>query len=152
MHVSAKVDYALRALIEIVRDPGHAPVPAEKLGRLQNIPTGFLQAILGDLRRAGIVRSVRGQGGGWLLATSPESVSVAHVLRAVDGPLVSVHGQRPENVEYDESAKVLQHVWIAARSGLRDILENVSLVDLASGELQPEILARTNDVEAWQPR
>lgn len=150
--MSAKVDYALRALIEIVRDPGHEPVPAEQIGRLQHIPTGFLQAILGDLRRAGILRSVRGKGGGWLVVVAAESVSVADVIRAVDGPLVSVHGQSPESVEYEESVRALQPVWIAARSSLRQILENVSLVHLATGDLPTDVVAHTAESDAWQRR
>ena len=119
MRVSAKADYALRALIEIaVRSDGSA-VSAEQLGKAQDIPHGFLQAILADLRRAGIVVSQRGQSGGWRFARGPETVTVADVIRAVDGPLVSVYGLRPEAVAYNESAQVLQHVWIAARSSLR---------------------------------
>lgn len=152
MQVSAKSDYALRALIEIARDAGPTPVPAERLGRRQSIPTAFLQAILADLRRAGIVRSVRGHGGGWLLAVPPDSVSVADVIRAVDGPLVSVHGERPERVQYQDSASVLQPVWIAARSGLREILEGVTLDDLAEGNLPDVIRTRAADSDAWQPR
>lgn len=152
MQVSAKVDYALRALIEIVRDPGHEPVPAEQVGRLQQIPTGFLQAIFADLRRAGIVRSVRGKGGGWLVAVPAESVSVADVIRAVDGPLVSVHGQSPENIDYEESVSALLPVWIAARSSLRQILESVSLDDLATGELPDDVMTHTADSDAWQRR
>src|SRR5699024_4327112 len=129
MQVSAKSDYALRALIEIARDSSGEPLAAEQLARLQDIPTAFLQAILADLRRSGIVRSVRGKGGGWLLEALADSVSVADVIRSVDGPLVSVHGKRPERVQYRDSAQVLQPVWIAARSGLREILEGVTLAD-----------------------
>ena len=127
MRVSAKSDYALRALIELASREDGSPVSAEELGRLQEIPHGFLQAILADLRRAGVVMSQRGQSGGWRLAREPESVSVADVIRAVDGPLVSVYGLRPEAVSYNDSADVLQHVWIAARSSLRDVFEHVSI-------------------------
>src|SRR3954453_24167544 len=135
MRVSAKSDYALRALIELAGREDGAPVSAEELGRLQEIPHGFLQAILADLRRAGVVMSQRGQSGGWRMARDPESVSVADVIRAVDGPLVSVYGLRPEAVSYNEKAEVLQLVWIAARSSLRDVFENVSLAHLAGGSL-----------------
>ena len=112
MRVSAKSDYALRALIELATRKDGSPVSAEELGRLQEIPHGFLQAILADLRRAGVVMSQRGQSGGWRMAREPEDVSVADVIRAVDGPLVSVYGLRPEAVSYNDSAEVLQHVWI----------------------------------------
>ena len=118
MRVSAKSDYALRALIEMAGRNDGAPVSAEELGRLQGIPHGFLQAILADLRRAGVVVSQRGQSGGWRLGRPAGEVSVADVIRAVDGPLVSVYGLRPESVTYNESAEVLQHVWIAARHSL----------------------------------
>ena len=151
MRVSAKSDYALRALIELATRKDGEPVSAEELGRLQDIPHGFLQAILADLRRAGVVISQRGQSGGWLMARAAESVSVADVIRAVDGPLVSVYGLRPEAVTYNESAGVLQHVWIAARSSLRDVFEQVSLRALADGSLPEAVIARTRSEDAWQP-
>ena len=152
MRVSAKSDYALRALIELAgRDDG-SPVSAEELGRLQEIPHGFLQAILADLRRAGVVMSQRGQSGGWRLARDAGArVSVADVIRAVDGPLVSVYGLRPEAVSYNESAEVLQHVWIAARSSLRDVFEHVSIRALADGKLPRAVTSRTQSEDAWQP-
>ena len=151
MRVTAKSDYALRALIEIARRSDDAPVSAEEIGKLQDIPHGFLQAILADLRRADIVVSQRGQSGGWRFARSPESVSVADVIRAVDGPLVSVYGLRPESVAYGESAKVLQHVWIAARHALRSVFEGVSIQDLADGNLPSAVADLTADEDAWQP-
>src|SRR5919199_792737 len=119
MRVSAKSDYALRALIELASREGGDPVSAEELGRLQEIPHGFLQAILADLRRAGIVLSQRGQSGGWRMARPADDVSVADVIRAVDGPLVSVYGLRPEAVSYNEAAEVLQGVWIAGSKPIR---------------------------------
>src|SRR5881394_3922232 len=121
MRVSAKSDYALRALIEIASRGDGTPVSAEEVGRLQDIPHGFLQAILADLRRSGIVMSVRVQSGGWRMARQASDVSVADIIRAVDGPLVSVYGLRPEAVSYNESAEILQHVWIAARTALREV-------------------------------
>src|SRR3954471_9408180 len=135
MRVSAKSDYALRALIELAGRDGGSPVSAEELGRLQEIPHGFLQAILADLRRAGVVMSQRGQSGGWRMGRPAAEVSVADVIRAVDGPLVSVYGLRPESVSYNEAADVLQHVWIAARHSLRDVFERVSIQDLSDREL-----------------
>jgi Rrf2 family protein len=151
MRVSAKADYALRALIEMAGSDGAAPISAEQLGRRQEIPHGFLQAILADLRKAGVVVSQRGQSGGWRLAREPGEVSVADVIRAVDGPLVSVYGLRPEAVEYNPSAEILQHVWIAARHSLRDVFEVVSIADLAAGTLPDSVAARTADEDAWQP-
>ena len=151
MRVSAKSDYALRALIEMAARQDGRAVSAEELGRLQEIPHGFLQAILADLRRSDIVISQRGQSGGWRMGRDPGSVSVADVIRAVDGPLVSVYGLRPEAVSYNGSAEVLQHVWIAARRSLRDVFEQVSIQQLADGELPAAVTSRTADEDAWQP-
>ena len=151
MRVSAKSDYALRALIEMAARTDGKAVSAEELGKLQDIPHGFLQAILADLRKADIVLSQRGQSGGWRMARSAESVSVADVIRAVDGPLVSVYGLRPEAVEYNERADVLQHVWIAARDSLREVFEKVSIAQLAARTLPDEVTSRTADEDAWQP-
>ena len=150
MRVSAKSDYALRALIELASRADGTAVSAEELGRLQSIPHGFLQAILADLRRAGVVMSQRGQSGGWRVARDPETVTVADVIRAVDGPLVSVYGLRPEAVSYNDSAKVLQHVWIAARSSLREVFEQVTIRQLADHKLPRPVTARTKDEDAWQ--
>src|SRR5919106_4961062 len=145
MRVTAKSDYALRALIEIARRGGDGPVSAEEIGRLQDIPHGFLQAILADLRRAGVVVSQRGQSGGWRLGRVAEQVTIADVVRAVDGPLVSVYGLRPEAVTYNDSAIVLQHAWIAARHSLRQVFESVSIQHLADGKLPKSVSAMTRD-------
>jgi Rrf2 family protein len=151
VRVSAKSDYALRALIELAGRPDGDPVSAEELGRRQEIPHGFLQAILADLRRAGIVLSQRGQSGGWRMAKDAAEVTVADVIRAVDGPLVSVHGTRPEAVSYNGAAEALQLVWIAARSSLREVCEQVSIQALADQRLPRAVAARTKDDDAWQP-
>ena len=151
MRVSAKSDYALRALIELASRTDGSPVSAEEIGRLQDIPHGFLQAILADLRRAGVVMSQRGQSGGWRMARDAETVTVADVIRAVDGPLVSVYGLRPEAVSYNQSADVLQHVWIAARTSLREVFEQVSIRALADGTLPRAVTSRTQSEDAWQP-
>jgi Rrf2 family protein len=151
MRVSAKSDYALRALIEMATRGEGARVSAEELGQLQGIPRGFLQAILADLRRASIVISVRGQNGGWRLATDASAITVADIIRAVDGPLVSVYGLRPESVQYNDSAMGLQLVWIAARANLREVFEQVTVAALAEGKLPPEVMALTDDQDAWQP-
>ena len=151
MRVSAKSDYALRALIEMASRVDGRPVSAEELGRLQEIPHGFLQAILADLRRSGIVMSQRGQSGGWRMGRDASGITVADVIRAVDGPLVSVYGLRPEAVSYNETAEVLQHVWIAARHSLRDVFEHVSIQQLSDGKLPKAVTTRTADEDAWQP-
>lgn len=150
MRVSAKSDYALRALIALAAEGDSAAVSAEEIGRRQGIPHGFLQAILADLRRAGVVTSQRGQAGGWRLARPPAEVTIADVIRAVDGPLVSVYGLRPEAVTYNDDARVLQPVWIAARSALREVFEAVTIRDLARGSLPRAVQRRTQDEEAWR--
>ncbi|MFN3340544.1 MAG: RrF2 family transcriptional regulator [Dietzia sp.] len=160
MRVTAKSDYALRALVELAtaqRDhggdgPPENPISAEELGRLQDIPHGFLQSILSDLRRAGIVASRRGKTGGWTLAQDAGSITVADVLRAVDGPLVSVYDVRPEAVDYNERASILQHVWIASRASLRRVMDAVTISDLAEGRLPDDVHTLTLDDDAWEPR
>jgi Rrf2 family protein len=151
MRVSAKSDYALRALIEIAGHPGGQALSAEELGRRQDIPRGFLQSILADLRRAGIARSQRGQAGGWLMARDADDVTVADVIRAVDGPLVSVYGLRPEAVSYNDAAQPLQHVWIAARTSLREVFERVTIASLAAKRLPDQVTDLTQDEDAWRP-
>ena len=176
MRVTAKSDYALRALIELARatvetaetgatgatgaSPGGADrsaaatptISAEELGRLQDIPPGFLQSILADLRRAGFVASRRGKTGGWVLARPAGSISVADVMRAVDGPLVSVYDVRPEAVEYNAGAEVLQYVWIASRAALRRVMDAVTIADLATGVLPEDVHELTLDEDAWDAR
>jgi Rrf2 family protein len=150
MRISAKSDYAVRALIELARSKGD-PLTAERISAAQDIPRGFLLAILAEMRRAGLVRSRRGQSGGWLLACPPEAVSVADIIRAVEGPLATVHGRRPEDVSYDEQNVQLQQVWVAVRASLRDVLEHVTVAHLANGRLPRQVTARTGDLDAWQP-
>lgn len=151
MRVSTKSDYALRALIEIAVDPGDVALSAEVIGARQDIPRGFLQAILADLRRAGMIQSQRGPNGGWRLAKQAADISVADVIRTVDGPLVSVYGLRPEAVDYNESAAPLQQVWISARHALRSVFEHVTIQQLADGKLPVEVTGRTQDEDAWLP-
>lgn len=154
MRVSAKSDYALRALIEIARrrDDSGQVVAAEELSKAQRIPHGFLQGILADLRKAGIVASQRGQSGGWKMALDPSEVTIADVMRAVDGPIVSISGTRPESVEYNEQAVVLQRVWIAARASLREVLEHTTIAHLANGKLPAGVERRSRDEDAWHTR
>lgn len=152
MKVSAKVDYAVRALIEIARTEDGRPLSAESIATAQDIPRDFLLSVLADLRRAGIVASQRGQSGGWVLQQEASAVSVADVIRAVDGPLVSVHGRPPENIAYHGSAQALQQVWIAVRSSLREVLEQVTIAHLLAQELPPVALDRIQDADAWRRR
>ena len=150
MRVSTKSDYALRALIEITRRDD--VVSAEQVGASQDIPHGFLQSILADLRRAGLVASQRGQSGGWRMAADPADVSVADVIRAVDGPLLSVYGVRPESVSYNESADgAADRVGRRATAASARCFETVTIAALASGSLPDDVVARTVDEDAWNP-
>ena len=150
MRVSAKVDYALRAALELAAvDDG--PLKGERIAQAQGIPLKFLENILLELRHHGLVQSQRGAEGGYWLARPADEITLAEVIRAVEGPLANVRGVRPERVEYLGSAERLQEVWIAVRANLRSVLETVTLADVASGKLPGAISAVTEDPEAWQP-
>src|SRR4051794_9549387 len=135
MRISAKADYAVRALAELAANETGRPVKGEILATRQDIPLNFLENILRELRRAGIVRTQRGAEGGYLLARPPAQVNLAQILRAVEGPLAAVQGTRPDQLTYDGAATVLVDVWIAVRANLRSVLEKVTLADLARGTL-----------------
>jgi Rrf2 family protein len=139
VRISAKADYAVRVAAELAAATPKTPVKGEHLATSQQIPLKFLENILGSLRTAGIVASKRGAEGGYLLAQKPADVTVADVIRAVDGPLGAVRGEPPEDLTYPGPAKRVVDVWIAARASLRTVLEHVTLADLASGKLSPKI-------------
>jgi Rrf2 family protein len=152
MHVTAKADYAVRAVVELADSGQASPRKVDEVAQAQSIPVSFLENILTQLRSAGIVRSQRGPEGGYWLAHPPEEVNLAQIIRAVEGPLVGVRGQRPEEVEYAGSAESLQQVWIALRANLRAVLEQVTVADVAEGRLPKEVVALTRGEEAWQTR
>src|SRR3954470_4991391 len=151
MRISAKADYAMRAVVELAAatDP---PVKRDEIVQAQRIPVKFLESILSELNHAGIVSSQRGSEGGYWLARPADEISVADVMRAVDGPLASVRGQRPQDVDYTGIALELQRVWIAVRHNLRAVVENVTVADLGNGQLTDEIVALADDPEAWVTR
>lgn len=151
MQVNAKVDYALRALTELANvAPG--PMKAEAIARAQGIPPKFLENILLELRHAGIVLSQRGADGGYRLGRPANEITLADVIRVVDGPLANVRGLRPESLEYIGPATSLLPVWIALRANMRAVLEHVTLEDVCSGELPENITTLTADPEAWNRR
>ena len=152
MHVTAKADYAVRAVVELADSAQDSPRKVDEVAQAQSIPVSFLENILTQLRSSGIVRSQRGPEGGYWLAHPAEEVNLAQIIRAVEGPLVGVRGQRPEEVEYVGSAESLQQVWIALRANLRKVLENVTVADVAAGRLPKEVLALTREEHAWQTR
>src|SRR6266478_5392146 len=148
MRLSARADYALRAAIELAAaSSGH--VTADQLARAQQIPGKFLETILTQLRRVGIIRSQRGPDGGFWLARPADEISLADIIRAIDGQLLGVRGERPENVTYPGAAEPLQRVWIALRANERAILETVTLDDIVSGELPPAVAVLTENPRAW---
>ncbi len=135
MRITAKADYAVRAGAELAAAEPGMPVKGEAIATAQHIPLNFLENILRELRRAGIVRTQRGAEGGYLLAVPPEQVSVADVIRAVEGPLAAIQGIRPDQLHYEGAAAALADVWVAMRASLRSVLDHVTLADIASGEL-----------------
>jgi Rrf2 family protein len=147
MRISARADYALRAAAELAA-AGGGPVKGDALAAAQSIPAKFLENILADLRHARLVRSQRGSDGGYWLAHPADEISLADVIRAVEGPLASVRGEAPEDVEYPGPAKDLQDIWIAVRAAVRGVVEHVTLADLASGNLPEEIRAMGQDPDA----
>ncbi len=151
MRVSAKVDYAVRAALELTV-AGEGPVKGERIAEAQKIPLKFLENILSELRRAGIVGSQRGAEGGYWLAKPAKRVSVADIIRAVEGPLADVKGTPPEKLKFLGPAKPLKAVWVAARAALRSVLEEVTLADIASGELPPVVAQMTAAKGAWSRR
>lgn len=149
MRVSAKADYAIRAAAELAATDPAVPLKAERISDAQDIPIKFLETILLELKHAGIVRSQRGPDGGYALARPADEIALADVIRAVDGPLANVRGDRPENTSYTGVAEPLTTVWIAVRAALREILEDTTLADLVSGELPERVRTLAEDPEAW---
>lgn len=148
MQVSAKLDYAVRAMLELA-----AAAPErrtrDQVAETRGIPGKYLEAILGSLRQAGLVRSHRGPDGGYALATDPGAITVAEIARAVEGPLTLVQGQRPESVP--DGPEPLAALWVAVRASLRSVLESVTLADLLDGQLPTEVEALIADDDAWRP-
>jgi len=150
VYISAKVDYAVRALCTLA-DAGGRPVTAEALATAQGLPAKFLESILNDMRRAGLLLSQRGADGGYRLSRPPKDISVADVIRPLDGPLAEVRGLRPEAASYEGSAEHLRDVWVAVRASLRQVLEAVTISDIVRGELPRSVRKLTDDPEAWLP-
>jgi Rrf2 family protein len=150
MRISARADYAVRAVVELAVRQGEGPVKAEAVAIAQDIPHKFLEGILGDLRRGGVVDSRRGGGGGYRLAREAAEITVADVIRAVDGPIVSVRGERPTGLSYSGTAEPLLPLWIALRANVRRILEGVTIADLAAGALPEPVERLAAEPAAWE--
>ena len=155
MRISAKVDYAVRAAVELAqRSPTRAsgPTKGDQVGEAQGIPTKYLENILAELRRSGIVGSQRGADGGYWLARPPSDVTVADIIRAVEGPLADVRGDAPEHLDYAGPAKPLEQVWVATRASLRNVLEAVTLADIVDDRLPRKVKKLLDDPDAWARR
>jgi adenylyl-sulfate kinase len=152
MRISAKADYAVRAAIELAAAPTDKPVPAQRIATSQGIPLNFLEHILSELRVAGLVGSQRGTEGGFRLAREPQQITIADIIRAVEGPLATVRGGKPEHADYPGAASQLPRVWIAVRKNLRDVVEHVTVADVASARLPASINRLADDPEAWVTR
>jgi len=150
MHLTATADYALRAVLEIAA-ASPDKTTAEQVARVQKIPHKFVENILGTLKRAGIVSARRGIEGGYWLAKPASEITLADVIRAVEGPLANVRGVRPEQVRYTGAARPLKDVWIAVRVNLRSVLERVTLADVLKGKLPAPVTQLTRRSDAWQP-
>lgn len=151
MQISAKTDYAIRALLSLAR---HEPrlVKVDVVVREQGLPRKFVEAILGELRRAGIVRSQRGVEGGYGLARPADEITLGAVIRAVDGPLAEVRGLRPHETTYEGVAQHLPQLWIAVRSALRSVLDDTTLGQLLRGEFPEHVQRLVDEPDAWLPR
>jgi Rrf2 family protein len=141
VYVTAKVEYAVRALVELAAAPRGAAVKSTAIAKAQDMPRKFLENILAELRTAGFVVTQRGPGGGSLLARDPDDITLAEVFRALEGPLAAVRGVRPEHLNYAGAARPLADVWIAVRASLRQVLEHVTLADIVEGR-QPAVVRR----------
>ena len=148
MRVSAKADYAVRAAVEIAAAYPD-PIKRDEIAKTQRVPPKFLEAILTELRHARLIQSQRGAEGGHKLARPATEITVADIVRSVDGPLASVHGEAPEDLAYDGRAEPLQFVWVALRASIRSVLEGITLADLAENHLPGRILDLTTDPEDW---
>lgn len=151
MQVSARADYALRAATELAQAAAEdvGPLKGERISERQRIPKKFMENILLDLKHSGIVRTQRGAAGGYWLAQPATEITLADIIRAVEGPLANIRGEYPETVEYEGVAKPLTEVWIAVRANLRAVLETVTLADLVEGSLPASVEELTRDPEAW---
>lgn len=151
MQISAKSDYAIRALLSLA---AHEPelVKADVVVTEQGLPRKFVEAILGDLRRAGLVRSQRGAVGGYALARPAGEITIASVIRAVDGPLAEVRGLRPHETNYSGVARHLPDVWVAVRASIRQVLDETTLAHVLTGDLPPHVRSMVDNPDSWLPR
>lgn len=152
MRVTAAVDYAVRAVLELAVLPAGVRLKGDAIAEHQQISFRFVERLLADLRRAGIVASQRGHDGGYWLARPATEISVADVVRAIEGPLADVRGSPPEDLEFVEPAAITRDLWVATRAALRSVLEVVTFADLASGHLPETLRPLLDNDDAWHRR
>lgn len=150
--ISARTEYALRAMLQLAASPDGDAASIDALASAQDLPRRFLEAIFSDLKSSGLVRSIRGPRGGYVLTRQPEQISLGDVMRAVSGPLAEVRGLRPHETRYTGVASNLPTVWVAVRASLRDVLDTTTLADVLSGSLPPHVKAMADQPDAWQNR
>lgn len=151
MYISAKVDYAVRALLALAAAPD-TPMTGDEVATAQQLPVKFIENTLVELRRTGFVTSQRGRKGGYRLARAPDEIVVAEIIRALEGPLAEVRGERPEDTAYEGAATNLRHVWVAVRAALRLVLDSTTLADILSGDLPSPVAALLTTPDAWERR
>lgn len=154
MRISHRVDYGVRLMTSLAELDGERPgepIRRHELAERDHLPAGFVTDILGQLRKAGLLQSHRGADGGWTLARPAASITIADVIRALEGPLASVRGVRPHELDDEEGREAMISMWIAVRAALRSVLEHVSVADLAAGKLPPKISKMAADPDSWDP-
>lgn len=151
MRISAKADYAVRAVVEL-SDTGDSPTKGDRIAEAQGIPLQFLEQILLELKHARLIRARRGAKGGYWLSKEPEEISIADVIRAVEGPLANIQDDAPETTSYPGKAEPLTQVWVAVRAALRDVLEEVTVADVRDGTLPAAVTRLADEADAWETR
>jgi Rrf2 family protein len=152
VRISSKADYAVRAAIELAAAEHEGAITAKRIANSRGIPLNFLESILAELHTAGLVRSQRGVEMGYRLGKNADEITIADIIRAVEGPLAAVRGVRPEDAEYPGAARELPRVWVAVRKNLRDVVEHVTIADVARERLPGSITQQASDPEAWVTR
>jgi Rrf2 family protein len=152
VHISARVDYATRALVALAAAPAGTGLKGETIASEQRLPKKFVENILGDLRRGGFVTSQRGNVGGYRLARPAHEIALADVFRSLEGPLAEVRGVRPEQATYEGPAEHLLDAWVAVRAALRLVLESITIADVASGKFPPDVRKLIAEPDVWTAR
>lgn len=149
MNVSARTEYAIRAMVHLATTDSPEPRTLDSIAEQGDLPRKFMEAIFADLRRAGLVTSIRGSRGGYVLPRSADEITIGDIMRAVDGPLWEVRGLRPQDTEYRGPTRHLPTLWVAVRASLRSVLDTTTLAQLASGHFTDHVTGLTTGADAW---